>query len=64
MPILATFQDLAQALGSIGGPVLPLLLLVLVPLGALAAIGAAQVRRHRQDAASRAQAPATAARSA
>jgi c-di-GMP-binding flagellar brake protein YcgR len=56
MPILATFDDLAQALSGMGGPLLPLLLLVLVPIAALAAITLVQVRRHRQDAASRADA--------
>lgn len=52
MPLLSTFDELAQGLSEIGGPALPVLLLVLVPVAALTTFALLQIRRRREESTS------------
>jgi hypothetical protein len=53
MPLLATFDELAQALGKTGGSALPVILLLIVPVAALTTFASLQIRRRRQESTSR-----------
>ena len=54
MPLLATFDDLALGLKQIGGAVLPMILLIVVPVAALTVFAVLQIRRGRLEASVRA----------
>ncbi len=56
MPLLTTFDEIAQSLKQMGGPALPVILLVFVPIAALTAFSLLQIRRHRAEAESQAEA--------